>query len=98
LPRWKHTFLRKHQIGPHRSKAVGTIMRHADFYTGGSKLLDAIKTLRGEWHRVEAVWRDAVRDDFEKTFLEPLDAQTLSTIEAATRMAEILSRAKHECS
>jgi len=73
-------------------------MRHADFHTGGSKLRDAIKALRAEWHLVDRDWRDPVRDEFEKTYLDPIDVQTLSTIEAVGRMAEVLARAKHECS
>ena len=72
-------------------------MRQADFYTGGGKLRDAMKSLQAAWLQVDAQWRDNVRDEFEKNYLEPLNAQTLSTIEAVGRLAEILARAQHEC-
>ena len=73
-------------------------MRHADLYTGGGKLRDALKTLRAAWIQADPHWRDSVRDDFEKNYLEPIDLQTLGMIEAVGRLAEIIARAEHECS
>jgi hypothetical protein len=73
-------------------------MRHADLYTGGGKLRDAIKSLRAAWIGVDPHWRDVVRDDFEKNFFEPVELQTLSIIEAVGHLAEVMGRAEHECS
>lgn len=72
-------------------------MRQADLYTGGGKLRDAIKSLRAAWVNVDPYWRDVVRDEFEKNYLEPMDLQTLSIIEAVGHLAEVMGRAEHEC-
>lgn len=73
-------------------------MRHADLYTGGGKLRDAIKSLRSAWLGVDPYWRDVVRDDFEKNYFEPMELRTLSIIEAVGHLAEVMGRAEHECS
>ena len=73
-------------------------MRHADLYTGGGKLRDAIKSLRAAWQQADAHWRDVVRDDFEQNYLEPIELQTRGMIEAVGHLAEVMARAEHECS
>jgi hypothetical protein len=73
-------------------------MRHADLYTGAGKLRDALKTLRAQWEDVSGDWNDAVRHEFERSFMEVIEPQTLSAIEAVGHLAEVLSRAEHECS
>lgn len=73
-------------------------MRHADLYTGGGKLRDAIKSLKAAWLLAESQWRDVVRDEFERNFYEPIELQTLGTIDAIGHLAEVMSRAEHECS
>ena len=72
-------------------------MRHADLHTGGGKLRDAIKSLRAAWHQADAHWRDSVRDEFERNYLEPTELNTLSIIGAVGHLAEVMARAEHEC-
>jgi hypothetical protein len=72
-------------------------MRHADLYTGGGKMRDALKSLRAAWQQADVHWRDVVRDDFEHNYFEPIELQALGVIEAVGHLAEVLARAEHEC-
>ena len=65
---------------------------------GTSKLRHAIKTLRARWDESEDGWRDAIRQEFERKRVEPLDAQATSTLRAMQTLCDVLSRAYRECS
>lgn len=65
---------------------------------GTSKLRHAIKTLRQRWDDSEDGWRDMVRQDFERSRLEPVDSQANSTLRAMQTLCDVLTRAYRECS
>lgn len=65
---------------------------------GTSKLRHAIRTLRERWDASEDGWRDAVRQDFERTRMLPLDTQANSTLRAMQTLCDVLSRVYRECS
>jgi hypothetical protein len=65
---------------------------------GSNRLNHAIKTLRAKWDEVEDLWRDGVRRDFEKLHMEPLERQVASTMRGMNELAEVLNRARRECS
>lgn len=73
-------------------------MRQADLQTGVGKLRDAAKRLQAGWLAVSHDWRDSAHDRFEEEVIAPIESQTLGTVEALTKLAEILARAEHECS
>ncbi len=66
--------------------------------SGTSKLRNAIKTLRSQWDASEEGWRDAIRQDFERKRLEPIDSQSTSTLRAMQTLCDVLSRVYRECS
>jgi hypothetical protein len=61
------------------------------------ELNGSLKDLRVLWEETKAVWNDAVRQDFERTFWEPLETRVLTAIRAMERLAPILEKAHQEC-
>jgi hypothetical protein len=72
-------------------------MRIADLTTGTAKMATAYKTMRLHWDVTTEQWQDANQRRFEERFLNPLDPQLRSALEAIGRLAEILNRAEREC-
>ena len=72
-------------------------MRIADLTTGTAKITSAYKTMRVHWDSTTDEWQDANQRRFEERFLNPLEPQLNSALEAIGRLAEILSRAEREC-
>ena len=66
--------------------------------SGTSKLRHASRTLRTRWDDTEESWRDSVREDFERTRLEPLDTQANLTLRAMQALCDVLARAYRDCS
>lgn len=64
---------------------------------GWTGLNDALKTARVHWEAVQSTWDDAVRDDFEKEFWQPLEAQITSVLRAMERLSPVLSKVEQEC-
>lgn len=65
--------------------------------TGWTELNGALKDLRTSWDETSPVWTDAVRRGFEEEFLTPLDAQTIATLRAMDRLAQVLLKAQQDC-
>jgi len=65
---------------------------------GSTKLGYAIKTLRIRWEEAKEGWQDSVREDFEKHHLIPLEKQAASTALGMDKLAEVLAKARQECS
>jgi hypothetical protein len=61
------------------------------------ELHGSLKDLRALWEETKTVWNDAVRQDFEKNFWEPLEARVLAAIRAMERLAPVLDKAHLEC-
>jgi hypothetical protein len=69
----------------------------ADLTTGTAKIASSYKTMRVHWDATKDEWHDANQRHFEERFLNPLEPQLNSALEAISRLAEILSRAEREC-
>ncbi|GAC1343506.1 MAG: hypothetical protein NVSMB14_07620 [Isosphaeraceae bacterium] len=65
---------------------------------GATKLQYALKNLRIAWDATEPYWRDAVRADFEKLHLSPLETTTKNASRGMAKIGEILSQARRDCS
>jgi hypothetical protein len=65
--------------------------------SGRAQLANAFKTLKQEWLSTENVWRDQVRQDFDKTYWEPLEARLASVLTAIDRLDQSLGQLKHDC-
>lgn len=61
-------------------------------------LSKALKDLRVRWEIAGQSWQDQVRVEFEENHLEPLWEQTRATLDGMNRLAELLARARRECS
>ena len=72
-------------------------MRIADLTTGAAKMGTAHKTMRLHWEATKEEWQDANCRNFEERFLDPLEPQLHSAMEAIARLSEILNRAEREC-
>lgn len=62
-----------------------------------ANLMDAVKQLRVRWSHVCSQWDDAARRQFEKDFLDPLDARVLHAIKGLDHVSELHDRARREC-
>ena len=64
---------------------------------GATKLQYALKNLRAAWDATEPFWRDAVRHDFEKNHLAPLETTTKNAGRGMAQFGELLAQAKRDC-
>ena len=46
------------------------------------------------WTDSEQVWNDAVRQDFDKRFMTPLQAETLATMKEMAKLLEVIAQAQ----
>jgi hypothetical protein len=72
-------------------------MRIADLTSGAAKIATAYKTLRVHWEDTKEHWHDDNRRRFEENFIDPLEPQIASALDAISALAEILNRAQREC-
>jgi hypothetical protein len=72
-------------------------MRIADLTSGAAKIATAYKTLRVHWEDTKEHWHDDNRRRFEENFIDPLEPQIASALDAISALAEILNHAQREC-
>ena len=65
--------------------------------TGRTKLFKAAQVLGRRWEQTRAGWSDAVRKEFEETFLDPLTQQTAATLRGIDRLADVLEEVVKDC-
>jgi hypothetical protein len=49
------------------------------------------------WDETKEVWTDQRSEDFEATYMEPLDPQVRVTIDKLRRLAQVFTQACQEC-
>jgi hypothetical protein len=64
---------------------------------GRSQLAEAMKQLKRQWNDTSSTWTDAVSEEFEETYLSPLEADARSAMAAMDQMAALLSRLREDC-
>lgn len=62
-----------------------------------ANLMDAVKQLRIRWSSISAGWDDGARRQFEKDFIDPLDAKIRMAIKGLDHVSELRDRALREC-
>jgi hypothetical protein len=72
-------------------------MRGADFNTGTSRLKDAFLKLQVQWELAQSQWHDPVSMEFERKYMEPLEAEVLSTLQKMGQLGQVVISAQHEC-
>ncbi len=86
------------QPGDGEQPERGPTMIVGDLVTGAAKLADAMKNLQMRWEGTKEQWQDAACRRFEEVHLAPLEPQVHLTLDAVTRLADVLERAQRECS
>ena len=66
--------------------------------TAKAQLTKATKKLNIRWNEVLEHWDDPVSRSMESKHIDPLQKAVTSTIGAMENMAEMIARAKSECS
>ena len=66
-------------------------------YEGRGQLSKAIKQLQMRWQEATSSWNDAASTQFEKKFLEPLDADLRTAVTAMDHMAAVLVQVRRDC-
>ncbi len=56
------------------------------------------KALQVAWQQTRDSWRDEVAAEFEEKYLQPIELKMRQTVETVHRTAEVLNKAKRECS
>jgi len=62
-----------------------------------STLAKAAKDLAARWNNVQEVWSDAQSQEFEKTYLLPLEQDVRSALAAMDHMNQVLQRIENDC-
>lgn len=62
-----------------------------------AKLVQASKKLLLDWQRVREAWRDQNCVQFDKNYVQPLEASIRAAVQAMERMAAMIDRAEHDC-
>jgi len=62
-----------------------------------AKLVQATKKLMLDWYHVKELWRDENCREFEKRYVEPLEASIRTASLAMERMGAMLDKAEHDC-
>lgn len=66
-------------------------------YEGRGNLNKGLKDLMLRWDSTRSDWSDEVSEQFEKTYLEPLELSLRQAVSAMDQMAQVLSRVDKEC-
>jgi hypothetical protein len=62
-----------------------------------ANLVQALKELRIEWESTSAYWRDAKRDEFDRTYLENLPADVSRAALVIKEIAAVLDKVHADC-
>ena len=62
-----------------------------------ANLMDAVKQLRIKWTTISGVWDDGARRQFEKDYLDPLEAKVRAAIKGLDHVSELQDRVRREC-
>jgi hypothetical protein len=64
---------------------------------GWTELNNSLKTLNDCWEDAKTHWKDVVAEEFEETFLVPLDLQVRSTLRGIERVTPALLKLQQDC-
>jgi hypothetical protein len=69
-----------------------------DLNTSSSDLRNAWKVLRLRWDELNTGWNDAASQNFAEHHLLPLEEAVTEAIKDIDKLAQVITRAKHDCS
>ena len=70
---------------------------HWDLDTSSAHLRDAINELQIAWQEASESWNDQVSQNFCETHLEPIGPAMKLSLDAISRMQQILNTMQKEC-
>ncbi len=73
-------------------------MKRSDFASPAARLDDALKQLEKSWLATKENWNDPVSERVEEEFLVPLHSHVRCVLDAASKLAQVVRTAEHECS
>jgi hypothetical protein len=72
-------------------------MKIADLTSGAAKIASAYKKMRLNWEAAKEHWHDQNQANFEKNYLDPLEPQIASALDAISALADVMGRAERDC-
>jgi hypothetical protein len=66
-------------------------------YEGRGNLNKGFKDLSLRWQATKQDWDDSVSEEFEKTYIEPVEMALRTAISAMDQVAQVLSRVDRDC-
>ena len=66
-------------------------------HEGRGQLSKIMRELSMHWLEAKTSWQDSRSNEFEKKFLEPLEADLKTAVAAMDQMANLLNRVYSEC-
>jgi hypothetical protein len=64
---------------------------------GRATLFKEFEILRHRWADTEMVWKDVVREDFDKDKWHPLEQSVLTCLSALDRLAPVMVQVREQC-
>lgn len=65
---------------------------------GRAKIYKEFEILKHRWRDTESVWKDVVRQEFDKEKWAPLEGSVLTCLGALDRLAPVLVQIREDCS
>ena len=72
-------------------------MRPFDLTSGAARLENAMRVLQAARMDVMSHWTDQNSQNFDETYLEPLESRVKRVLEMANHLSEVLSTSQREC-
>ena len=64
---------------------------------GRATIFKEFEALRHRWNDTGSIWKDIVRQDFEKDKWNPMESAVLATLSALDRIAPVLVQLREDC-
>jgi uncharacterized protein YukE len=69
-----------------------------DISSDRARLHNLLKDLRVRWQQVQEDWNDPVRREFEENHWTELEARVQAALQAMSRLAQVMTQVRHDCS
>jgi hypothetical protein len=66
-------------------------------YEGRGQLAKGIKELNQKWGETKMAWTDSKAEEFEKRYIQQIEADLRQAVTAMEHMAGVLNQCRHEC-
>ncbi len=63
-----------------------------------ARLSKTRKEILTNWHELRGLWRDEAADNFEKSYIDPLETELRKSKLAMEQLGALIARIKNDCS